>query len=93
MLVQHARKPGAMIGINGLAGNLGIAVAALVTGLLVKWFGWRAAFAVPGLLSHRLRHRCSRGSCPHETEAPAKRKAQGAASRCRRACWRASSRS
>ena len=35
MIVQHAPNPGAVIGINGLAGNLGIAVAALVTGLLV----------------------------------------------------------
>lgn len=49
MLLQHARKPGATIGLNGLAGNLGIAVAALLTGLLIKWFGWRAGFAVPGL--------------------------------------------
>ena len=30
------RSPAATIGVNGLAGNLGIAVAALVTGLLVK---------------------------------------------------------
>jgi MFS family permease len=51
MLVQHSAKPGATIGFNGLVGNLGIAVAALVTGLLVKWLGWRAAFALPGVLS------------------------------------------
>ena len=49
MLVQHAQNPGATIGVNGLAGNLGIAVAAVLTGLLVKWIGWRAAFVVPGL--------------------------------------------
>ncbi len=47
MLVQNARKPGFTIGVNGLAGNLGIAVAAVLTGFLVKMFGWRAAFAVP----------------------------------------------
>jgi MFS family permease len=51
MLVQGARNPGITIGFNGLVGNLGIAVAALVTGLLVKHFGWRAAFAVPALIS------------------------------------------
>jgi MFS family permease len=51
MLVQHARNPGATIGVNGLAGNLGIAAAAIVTGFLVEWFGWRAAFVVPGLVS------------------------------------------
>jgi MFS family permease len=50
MLVQHASRPGATIGINGLAGNLGIAAAALVTALLVKWLGWRWAFVVPGLV-------------------------------------------
>jgi MFS family permease len=49
MLVQHAAKPGAAIGINGLAGNLGIAAAAIVTGILVEHAGWRAAFALPGL--------------------------------------------
>src|SRR6195256_424071 len=48
MLVQNVSNPGAVIGITGLAGNLGIAVAALVTGFLVKWIGWRAAFAIPG---------------------------------------------
>jgi MFS family permease len=47
MIVQNARKPGFTIGVNGLAGNLGIAVAAVLTGFLVKTFGWRAAFAVP----------------------------------------------
>ncbi|HEY7657164.1 MAG TPA: MFS transporter [Burkholderiales bacterium] len=51
MLVQNAPNPGAVIGLNGLAGNLGIAVAALVTGFLVKWIGWRAAFVVPGLFA------------------------------------------
>ena len=50
MLLQNVRNPGAIIGINGLSGNLGIAVAALVTGFTVKWLGWRAAFALPGLL-------------------------------------------
>jgi MFS family permease len=48
MLVQQARNPGFTIGVNGLAGNLGIAIAAILTGFLVKHVGWRAAFAVPG---------------------------------------------
>src|SRR5262245_40249000 len=51
MLVQNAKNPGFTIGVNGLAGNLGIAGAAVLTGLLVKYLGWRAAFAVPGALS------------------------------------------
>jgi len=51
MLVQQARHPGFTIGVNGLFGNLGIAVAAILTGFLVKHAGWRAAFAVPGVLA------------------------------------------
>jgi MFS family permease len=51
MLVQSARNPGFTIGVNGLAGNLGIAVAAVLTGLLVKYAGWRAAFMVPSLIA------------------------------------------
>jgi MFS family permease len=73
MLVQHVKNPGAVIGLNGLAGNLGIAVAALVTGFLVKWIGWRAAFAIPGAIAIG----CGiffAMTCPQETEAPAKRK-------------------
>ena len=73
MLVQNVPNPGAVIGINGLAGNLGIAVAALLTGFLVKWIGWRAAFAIPGLISIA----CGivfAIACPREAVAPAKRK-------------------
>src|SRR5712691_4444421 len=51
MLVQQSRTPGFTIGLNGLAGNLGIAVAAVLTGFLVRYFGWRVAFAVPGGLA------------------------------------------
>ncbi len=49
MLLQHSTTPGAAIGVNGLAGNLGIAAAAVLTGFLVEHAGWRAAFALPGL--------------------------------------------
>jgi MFS family permease len=51
MLVRDTKRPGRTIGINGLAGNLGIALAAVVTGVLVKYFGWRIAFVVPALVS------------------------------------------
>ena len=73
MLVQHVSNPGAVIGVNGLAGNLGIAVAALVTGFLVKWLGWRAAFAIPGIIAIA----CGiifAITCPKEDESPSKRK-------------------
>jgi MFS family permease len=72
-LVQKSANPGYAIGINGLAGNLGVALAAMLTGFLIKWIGWRAAFAVPALFSIG----CGVWFaliCPPEVEAPAKRK-------------------
>ena len=51
MLLRHARKPGITIGINGMAGNLGIAAAAISTGFLIQYANWRTAFVVPGLIS------------------------------------------
>ncbi len=50
-LVQRASRPGSAIGINGLAGNLGVAGAALLTGFFVQTWGWRAGFAVPGVIA------------------------------------------
>jgi predicted MFS family arabinose efflux permease len=72
MLVQHAKKPGATIGVNGLAGNLGIAAAALLTAFLVKWLGWRWAFVVPGLACIALGFVFARLT-PRESEPPAAR--------------------
>ncbi len=51
MLVAHAERTGREIGINGVWGNMGVACSALLTGALSQWFGWRWAFAVPGLVS------------------------------------------
>lgn len=72
MLVQHAKNPGFTIGVNGLFGNLGIAVAAILTGFLVKQFGWRAAFAVPGGIA-LLCAALFALLVPQETEPPARR--------------------
>jgi len=49
MLVAGSTKLGRAIGINGVWGNMGLAAAALGTGALTQWFGWRAAFVVPGI--------------------------------------------
>ena len=73
MLLQGAPKAGAVIGVNGLAGNLGIAVAALLTGFLVKHVGWRSAFVVPGIFALLLGV-CFAMKVPQETASPAKRK-------------------
>ena len=73
MLLQGAPKAGAVIGVNGLAGNLGIAVAALLTGFLVKHVGWRSAFVVPGIFALVLGVYFAM-KVPQETASPAKRK-------------------
>jgi MFS family permease len=49
MLTAHVDKVGREIGINGVWGNLGIALSALLTGALTQYVSWRAAFIVPGL--------------------------------------------
>ena len=51
MLIQQSKLPGRAIGINGMMGNLGIAMAALLTGWVIKDYGWRAAFWIPGVMS------------------------------------------
>jgi MFS family permease len=51
MLLQGVTKPGSVIGLNGLSGNLGIALAALLTGYLVSVSGWRIAFMLPGVIA------------------------------------------
>ncbi|MEZ5660780.1 MAG: MFS transporter [Burkholderiaceae bacterium] len=73
MLVAGARRPGATLGISGLAGNLGIALAALVSGYLIEIGGWRLAFAVPGGVALLLGAWFA-WAVPAETEAPARRK-------------------
>jgi MFS family permease len=51
-LVVHGRdKTGVPLAINGIFGNLGVACAALITGFLIDWTGWRSAFVLPGALS------------------------------------------
>src|SRR5579871_137544 len=77
MLVQGASNPGAIIGVNGLAGNLGVAAAAVVTGFLVEWFGWRTAFAVPGVAALVCGWLFDRAD-PREAEPPAARRHKAA---------------
>lgn len=51
MLVSYADRLGREIGVNGVWGNMGVALSALITGALAQTLGWRAAFVVPGLVS------------------------------------------
>lgn len=48
LLVANVEKMGRDLGINGVWGNMGVALAALITGALAQWFGWRVAFLLPG---------------------------------------------
>ncbi len=70
MLIRTAARPGVAIGWNNLAGNFGIAIAAFLTGFMVKASGWRAAFMLPALLAIALGLLFSRVA-PRETLAPA----------------------
>ena len=73
MLVQRAEKPGFVIGVNGLVGNLGIAIGSSVSVLLATRYGWQMAYIVPGVV-------CLVSAVlfavlvPQEEEAPSKRK-------------------
>lgn len=51
MVVQGRDKMGMPLAINGIFGNMGVASAALLTGLLIDTAGWRSAFLIPGIAS------------------------------------------
>ena len=51
MVVTDPARVGRALGINGVAGNLGVAAAAISTGVLCDLWHWRAAFMVPGGLA------------------------------------------
>jgi MFS family permease len=74
MLVQRATRPGLTIGINGLSGNLGVALSAVTTGAIIKYAGWRTAFVVPALVAFACGIAFSR-LAPAELVAPARRAA------------------
>jgi FSR family fosmidomycin resistance protein-like MFS transporter len=50
-IVRNASAGGRALGINGVFGGLGVAVSGAATGFLIDFLGWRAAFAVPAILS------------------------------------------
>ena len=51
MVVEQRDKTGVPIAVNGIFGNMGVASAALLTGILMDTAGWRSAFIVPGAIS------------------------------------------
>jgi MFS family permease len=51
LLVEVAGdKPGRAIGVNGVYGNVGVALAPVVTAFMADQAGWRASFLLPGML-------------------------------------------
>jgi MFS family permease len=50
MLISVAGASGRALGVNGVFGNLGVAAAPLLTGLILDVWGWRWAFVLPGLV-------------------------------------------
>ncbi len=51
MLVEAAgERPGRSLGVNGVCGNFGVALAPVVTAALTIRFGWQSAFIAPGLV-------------------------------------------
>jgi MFS family permease len=50
MVVEaRPKNTGVALGINGVWGNMGVASAAIVAGLLIDISSWRAAFVAPGV--------------------------------------------
>ena len=50
-VTQIGLRTGRALAVNGVFGNMGLAGAAVITGVLAGSMGWRAAFAIPGGLS------------------------------------------
>lgn len=50
MLLEQAVDRGRVMAFNGVAGNLGVSIAAVCTGVLTSLFGWRFAFFIPAAI-------------------------------------------
>ncbi len=50
MVTEGRARRGHTLAVNGVWGNMGLAVAAICTGFLCERFGWRMSFLVPGLV-------------------------------------------
>ena len=50
-VVNATDKKGRALGINGIFGGVGIGSGAFIAGLLLKYFDWKFAFILPGIIS------------------------------------------
>ncbi len=51
LVTDLGERAGRALAVNGVFGNMGLAGAAVITGVLAKHVGWQSAFAVPGIMS------------------------------------------
>lgn len=50
LLLEQAVDRGRVMAFNGVAGNLGVSIATVCTGVLTSLFGWRFAFFIPAVM-------------------------------------------
>jgi MFS family permease len=50
MVIDSAINRGRTMAWNGVFGNIGVSIAAGVTGVITAWWGWQVAFFVPAVL-------------------------------------------
>jgi len=50
MVVAAVKNRGRTLALNGVCGNLGVALAAGITAMLTAWIGWRGAFLAPAAI-------------------------------------------
>ena len=51
MVIEGGGRVGWRLGVNGVWGNMGVAAAPLLTGLILVHYDWRLAFVIPGVIS------------------------------------------
>ncbi len=49
LVAEEAGRVGRALAINGVWGNIGVALAAVTTGAIAEYWSWRAAFIAPGI--------------------------------------------
>ena len=50
MITKRPGKVGLRLGINGVWGNMGVALAPILTGFLIAYADWRLGFVIPALM-------------------------------------------
>ncbi|RYV00856.1 MFS transporter [Shewanella sp. OPT22] len=51
LVYRLSDKPGRLLALHGIAGNIGLSMAAIGTAALAHYFSWRIAFILPGVVA------------------------------------------